>query len=264
MTMLLKKADLERELGLYLGWGPGKDGGAEAWDAEQTQLLKSFVDSGYSRFINTPPIPNGVHPGGHDWTFLRPVIQLQVPAGVTQTLLPDDFGGFTSPELTLVSDAQTSSSLTVKLGHELQLRIERQKYPSRTSRPLLAVVMPRKEQPQRFELQIYPIPDRSYTLQGSYNLVPEALSDSWPYAYGGITHRETLLESCLAVAEERWDRVTEGPHYLAFMRCLAASIRKDREMRPQWYGYDSDHSDRMHHHYWRDFPPIKVNGVVPL
>lgn len=258
MSMLLKKSDLWREVALQNGWGPGLADDGEEWDAEQQLLLKSFVDSGYARFISTPPI-QGVHPGGHEWTFLKPTMKLTAPSGVSSLRLPEDFNGFCSP-LTIIQT--NASNLPVRVGNDSLMAMERQRAPDRTGRPLLVNIRPRKENRQRFDLDLFPITDAEYVFSFAYHLVPEALTDAWPYAYGGAIHRETLLESCLAVAEERWDRVPEGPHFAAFMRCLAASIRKDRELKPQYYGYDKDDSDKMHTQ-WRDFPPISVNGAVP-
>jgi hypothetical protein len=221
-------------------------------------LLKGFVDSGYARFINTPEI-KGVHPGGYDWSFLKPKMRLLVPADTDRVKLPDDFQGFTG-DLTIEQD--TGSSLPVRIGNDSMIAMERQKAPTRTGRPLLAVIRTRKGDPARLDLDLWPKTDADYVLVGIYILSPEALTDKNPIAYGGAIHRETLLQSCLAVAEERWDRVENGPQFKAFERMLAASIRKDRDLKPLYYGYDDDKSDQLHHN-WKDFPPIKVNGAVP-
>ena len=55
--------------------------------------------------------------------------------------------------------------------------------------------------------------------------MPDYLSTPFPYAYGGAEHAETILESCLAVAELRLDDMA-GPHNQQFMARLAASISR--------------------------------------
>lgn len=257
-SLVLRKAELESQVATTLGWGPGEDFGGETWDAQTKALLKGFIDSGYARFINTPEI-KGVHPGGYDWSFLKPKMRLLAPADTERLMLPEDFHGFTG-ELTIEQD--TGSNLPIRLGNDSQMAMERQKAPTRTGRPLLAVIRTRKGDPAHYDLDLWPKTDAEYVLVGLYNLSPEALTDASPIAYGGAIHRETLLQSCLAVAEERWDRVNKGPQFNAFMMMLAASIRKDRELKPMYYGYDADKSDQLHH-AWKDFPPIKVNGAVP-
>lgn len=256
-SLVLKKSELESAVAVTLGWGPGADFGGEEWSAETKLLLKGFCDSGYARFISTPAI-KGVHPGGYDWSFLKPKMRLLVPADTDRVKLPDDLEGFTG-ELTIQQD--NGSALPIRIGHDTQLAMERQKAPTLTGRPLLAVVRTRKGDPGRYDLDLWPKTDAEYTLVGIYNLSPEALTDANPIAYGGAIHRETLLQSCLAVAEERWDRKNEGPQFQAFMRSLAASIRKDRDLKPLYYGYDGDDSDKRHS--WKEYPPIKVNGAVP-
>jgi hypothetical protein len=91
---------------------------------------------------------------------------------------------------------------------------------------------------QRWELLVYPTADIAYEFQVSYTLVPNVLTAQHPYPYGGPVHRETVLESCLAVAESRNDNIRpgEGPHYIAFMQQLQASVSHDRKFRPQTLG----------------------------
>ncbi len=78
-----------------------------------------------------------------------------------------------------------------------------------------------------------------------YYLLPDYLTTNYPYALGGMAHAETVLESCLAVMEERLDDITrgQGPHGIAFMGRLAASISMDRKSKAQTLGRNRDGSD---------------------
>lgn len=82
--------------------------------------------------------------------------------------------------------------------------------------------------PQGFELLTFPVPDRNYTLEIPYAVVPPELSEGAPYPLGGAAHSETILESCLAAAENRTDD-NLGIHKREFAEKLAASVVRDQQ-----------------------------------
>jgi hypothetical protein len=75
-----------------------------------------------------------------------------------------------------------------------------------------------------------------------YYVLPAMLTSGVPYPYGGATHAETILESCLAVAEQRLDD-SAAVHSSKYRMCLEASVMADRRHRPQLLGYNGDRSD---------------------
>tara|TARA_R110002110_G_scaffold93689_1_gene243565 strand:- start:243 stop:605 length:363 start_codon:yes stop_codon:yes gene_type:complete len=90
---------------------------------------------------------------------------------------------------------------------------------------------------------LYPKPDKAYTLSYRYHALPNQLTAANPYPMGGAAHAETILESCLAVAESRMDN-NAGIHAAAFQQRLAASIAFDTAMHtPEHMGYNGDGSD---------------------
>lgn len=93
---------------------------------------------------------------------------------------------------------------------------------------------------QRFFMNVFPPPDQDYTLRYRYNALPDHLSAETDYPLGGETHAETILESCLSVAEQRMDDEV-GLHTQAFAERLASSIMLDQKlMAPDTFGYNRD------------------------
>jgi hypothetical protein len=185
--------------------------------------------------------------------------------GTSVIPLPDDFGGFEG-YLTLSATA-SQVSWPIPLVSEARVRQQYAELPIAAGRPLIAGLQPIKGTTsvasQRFQLLIFPVADQEYTLSFQYYLLPDCLTPAYPYVYGGMAHAETVLESCLAIAEERFDDAS-GVHAQKFMERLVASISMDRKSKPQKLGYNGDRSDRhMGWHrdwlHWENL--VQVNGV---
>lgn len=114
---------------------------------------------------------------------------------------------------------------------------------------------------QRFELMTYATPDTTYVMYYRYLALADQLSGTALYALGGMLHGETILESCLAVAEEREDP-EKRTHRDAYGERLLASIELDRKRGPKNLGYMGDDSDLLrdrrdksrddHYAYWNN------------
>jgi hypothetical protein len=183
--------------------------------------------------------------------------------------LPDDYGGLEG-QITVAASGSTSLAwYPVDFMPIGRLYQQYAQFPVTTGRPQMCCQEPLKGTSgllgQQFRLKIWPVADQAYTIQFQYYLNPDALTGAFPYCYGGAQHAETILESCLAIAEERLDDTSEV-HGAKFKERLAASISKDRTQKPQKLGYNRDCSD---YRYWgRDgrFPDhvqawITVDGV---
>ena len=242
-TLSLNYNDLQAEVGSFLGWGMGNTPPYtdQAWTTFQLNRIVSAVKSGLRNFFF--PVPQQGAPV-YDWSFMRPVTTLTLSAGDATIPLPDDFGGFEG-EITLL----TSKGLlwhAIKLVNEGQVR-ERYTYsPNVTSRPQMAALQPLRgttaTQGTRWQLFVYPLPDMAYTLQFQYYVLSDFLDGAFPFPMGGMAHVETILESCLAVAEQRQDD-TPGVHTANFQARLLASIAADRRHKAQSLGYNGDRSD---------------------
>lgn len=266
-TLTLKLSDLLSQVGYFRGYGLGADKGDRAWTDRQELLLKQDVDSGLRRFYYPPPVPPATTP--HNWSFLKPVATLDIADGEQSVALPDDFGGFEG-EVTL-SDS-TSSSLVfasiplVGIGTIHKAYAE---FPEASGRPQMVALSPNKgtgtARSTRTDLWVFPETDADYTFQFQYYLLPAALTTAFPYYYGGMAHAETVLESCLLIAESRRDDVPLQAcvHFGTFMAQLAASVHVDSRNKPQLLGYNGDRSDgSLRRGYLRNFPGVTVNGVL--
>jgi hypothetical protein len=105
---------------------------------------------------------------------------------------------------------------------------------------------------QRFELYVWPTPSQVFTLSFKKLILPDALTSSFPYTYGGMAHSETLIASCLASAEIKLND-EKGVRFVEFIDNLKASIAVDRRNISPWLGYNSDRSVD---------PPIRRSRVI--
>lgn len=237
-TLSLDFSDIKAEVGAFLGWGRTESG----WSDDQADAVESVIKSGLRNFYYPAP-SQGV---SHEWSFLRPRATLVVPSGSAEVDLPDECGGIDGR----VYYAGTDTAIPCELPHtsEGQILSRRAEVPSMTARPTMCAVRPKTrttaDRGQRFELMLWPTSDAIYTITFQFNLLPDALTGIRPWPLGGMAHAETILESCLAVAESRLDD-TQGVHKAAFMERMAASITADRRMKPAFLGYNGDRSDRV-------------------
>lgn len=245
-TLSLGYQDLLAEVGSFLGWGRGAAFGETAWTSTQQAQLESVVRSGLRQFYYPPPVGGMAGEGPYDWSFLTPLATLTLPDAQATLTLPDDFGGVEG-RVTVSTPGGSGTSWwpldAVGLGTVIQNQAT---MPTTTGRPCVCCVEPTKGtaglQGQRFQLRVWPTPDQEYTLQLQYRVNPDALTAALPYVYGGGQHSETVLQSCLAVAEQRLDDA-RGVHQARWEERLLASIGLDRKLKPQKLGYNGDRSD---------------------
>jgi len=156
--------------------------------------------------------------------------------------LPDNFGtiegGFTF-------DKDDDRYTQIKVIGESTIRSYRQRdYGVGT--PKYAAIRPLASDGssgQRYEVTFERDPDSLYNLWYQYSVLSEMVSENNPYPLGGASHSETILESCLSIAEQRMED-NEGLHYKKFLERLAASVRYDRRSsNVEVLGYNSDNSD---------------------
>lgn len=261
-TLSLTYNDLAAEVGTFLGWGQGNTPPYvdPAWSTFQQQRIDSCVRSGLRNFYFPTPDPNGPV---YDWSFLKPTTTLTISQQSATMPMPDDFGGFEG-EITIVTTAGIFW-FGIQLVSEGQVREAYSRGPTFTGRPLMASLQPLKGTSatagQRWQLYVYPLPDQAYTFQFQYYVLADYLNTAFPYALGGMSHAETVLESCLAVAEQREDDMA-GVHTQNFQQRLMASIAADRRNKPQMLGYNRDRSDgpfRFSRNHWND--RITYQGV---
>lgn len=105
----------------------------------------------------------------------------------------------------------------------------------------------------RYELVLFPRPDATYQMSFRYLFVFPGLSDytgngesaTDTHPPGMAYHHETILASCLAVAEEYADS-PNGKHRENFKARIAASVSLDRKVAgTSYFGQNIDRSDTL-------------------
>jgi hypothetical protein len=158
--------------------------------------------------------------------------------------LPDDFGGLEGK----LTYEPNEGYYPITVTSEMAIRNLRQRVYSTgntSGRPYSAAVRPLitdGTDGQRFEIMLWPAVNAAYTLSYRYRVLMNLLDATNKYPYGGMVHGETIIESCLSIAEQRSDDEI-GLHYQKFMERLAASVGFDSKgTRPDNLGYNSDNS----------------------
>ena len=231
------------QVGHFLGWGfgaPSQNYNAyndTTWSAFQLSEVTFCVQSGISQFYFA-----------NEWTFLKPTTQIQIPAGVSVVQLPDDFGGFEGP-LTIAS-ALTPTSIYRPVPVILPGQIDHMYSvnPTATGPMSHASQQPIKGVTQvgatREQLYFYPISDQVYVANLRYYILADMLTGLAPYVYGGAQHAQTIMQSCLSIAEFRKDNEI-GPQNAKYAELLEVSKRADNRLKPQHFGRNKDTSDSL-------------------
>lgn len=254
-TLEAQFKDLQADVGYFLGYGRGPDFDDPDWTSDQQAAITRCVKGGLRNFYFC----------GTEWSFLRPAATLGLGSGSSHITLPDDFGG---ADGTIQFSAEDSSQVDelpfCPIGRVYRATAEN---PDQTGRPELACIEPIKgttpQSGQRFRIKVYPEADQDYTaVIPQYYLNPDFLTGTKPFAYGGAEHAETLLESCLAVAEKLMDDAATV-HALEFEKRLAVSRDLDRRKKPSYLGYNGSRQSVRRNRHQYDRNVAMWGGIEP-
>ncbi len=243
---------LMEDIGHWLGWQ------RSVWTGEQEATLQSIILSGARQFYWPPPLPGEAR--AHSWSFLRPVATLPTVATVEDYDLSADFGG-------LIGDLYFSEGDDVwhkiaEAGPGAILNYRQQEWEDAV--PQFFAIVPDTADgtaPQNWILQLWPAPDAVYTLKYRYQITPEAIDSTHAYHLGNAMHSETLLASCLAVAEMR-NRDGEATQQNYWLQRLAASVAHDRTFAPRHLGPYGDPRAGEDLPLTRRVLPVTYNSVL--
>jgi hypothetical protein len=114
---------------------------------------------------------------------------------------------------------------------------------------------------QRWYAVFDPTPDAAYDLEYSYKVEPGALTATNHHPLGGPEIGELILQSCLAVAEQRY-RDGPGIHTQVFLAKLQAAIANDAQsFSPDSLGGRS-HSDDCDDFHRQRIAYARYEGVL--
>lgn len=233
-SLALKYTDFFNEVKRFLGYG----GESASLTESQTEEVDAYVQAGVRQFYY-PPAINGVDPS-HEWSFMRPVGQATATIGSSTVLLPTSFGRLAgnvefSPELHIPAAVSCPEGLVM----------ERLAASDETGAPRLVAVRRKSgygANGQLCELVMFPIPDAAYLLTFRQESDGGKLSaTARPYPLGGARYSEVILESCLAIAEQRAND-ERGLHTEKFHSLLASAVMQDRKFSAHFYGPTSSSS----------------------
>ena len=216
---------------LQRGIGKAAQYGADfnTWDHAQERHVDDVIQRGLQQFYTPPPQPGGEgeQPVGHKWSFLRPTANLSFAASTDEYTLPPDFRSM-SGEMSYVSG---SGKRSLRKVTEEEIRSLISVDGTSTATPRYYAVRPIQTDSvaaQKREIVVYPSPNAAFTVTYRYSVEPKLLTPVANYPYGGVTHADTILASCLAKLHEDNEQYQQS--FSVFMQRLAASIDVDREV----------------------------------
>lgn len=244
--------ELRREIGRFLGIGRDPAG----WTADQVTDVEDILKAGLRQFYFPQEAGDS-----HRWSFLYPVTTLTTVSGTQTYNLPDDYGAIQG-RMTFPANSGICYR-PIQIVSEEMIREYAQRDTNNT-RPRCAAIRPKPfdgTSGQRWQILFWPVPDAAYTLSYRYQANPAQLSTDAPYPLGGMKHAETIIESCLSVAESRMNDEL-GIHSANYQRLLLASIQQDRmNHTPHTYGYNSDNESIYYDERPSDL--VTYNGYAP-
>lgn len=237
--LAVNKAYLQRLIGKELGYGPN----AAMWNHTQASHVELALETGLRKFYVPTVLPGERF--SHEWKFLKPIGTVTTNDDVYTYDLPSGFVSFEGP----ITFAPGEGTLYPGLQIVPEGRIRRWLANSTgTGRPQYAATrvkpLDKGAGGTHWEIMFYPPPDDAYELSFAYSVNPGDLENEATLPYGGQQHAQTLIEACLAAAEEQKD-IVNGPHAGKFLECLRTSVSLDKRAAcPETLGVSRDDSDR--------------------
>lgn len=209
--------DIRKEVGHLRGFRRV----SENWSAEQIEEIAAVIKKGLNKFYTG---------ASYEWSFLAPLTTLTILDGTSELLLPTEFG-FLMGDI-YFDGSEGGCPLIVE--NEPKVLRRRQQDENATGRPLYAFtysIRPGETHGQRQKLAYWPTADDDYTITLRYSVLPDALSPTNKYPWGGQAHSDTILEACLAASEQMDGEL--GIHTQLYMVALEASKDFDRNVKAQ-------------------------------
>lgn len=220
-TLSISYADLLIEVGGFLGYGVD----STAWNAAKLAEVDRYIQSGIRNFYYPP--------AGYEWSFLNPSTTIATAVGDDAMDLPDALSRITG-NLHFAAALNCTPVTLVSEGQMMALKART----TTNAKPKCAAIRSKVSDGaggQRLEIVYWPTPDAIYTLTYRYEAYSGKLTTLKPYPLGGMKHSELIIESCLAVAEQRGND-ERGAHTERFAEMLAAGIEIDKKMGARFFG----------------------------
>jgi len=227
-SLQLTFGDYYKQISRYLGLGSSPTG-------DDLTLVKDLFHKAYARVL----YPVNTKGKKHTWSFLKPVAILNTQSGVSDYLLPTDFGTLKTP-FTYPSDYEGDRLAEKTVAHILSLRTGNQSNEDPTCFAIQAIQD--SSVGQRYKVMFWPVPASEITLNYQYLSDPPKLVNDADYPVGGVLIRSALEQMCLAMAELQENEIS-GPQSVEASRLLFEAIAADVDKAPDSLGYCGDGSE---------------------
>ncbi len=227
---------LRNIVGEFLGYGRAID----AWSVDATDQVDYCIQRGYTQFLFPPPI-DGRNKRSHRWRFLKPLMTVDIVAGQNVYPLRPDFTRLVGPLTYATEDTGYRTLSQASIGQILDFR-QRIDGDVTADWPTHYATQPQDHKgvdQQRWEMHLWPDPSTSLTLTAPIAINPLPLSEKLPHHYGDAFHGDTILESCLSIAEQYLDD-NAGVHTAKWKERLIASVDHDSRNAPKTLGYNGN------------------------
>ncbi len=212
----------------YLGTGSSPTG-------TNLTRAKDIVYRGYMKFL-MPVTPKDEEI--YIWSWLRQPWKITMEPNKWEYPLPLDFDRFyrrlqfDAEETSLINMTQTSEREIMRSRNLLEFNSYPQKYALRTAK------YDRKVGSVK-ELIVYPTPTARTIINSTYVMTPEKPTGDDHFFIGGPMESETILQCCIAVAENEQDERI-GVETKKAIDLIQALIRKDKGVAPDTVGVMRD------------------------
>ena len=240
-TLTLTFDDIANEVAIMLGMARTRALRSDDEDADVDQC----VHDGYMQFLTPPWEDAGLIP--RKWTFLRLDTTLTMTADEETSDCPEDFACLLAHTLHY-TDSDTGPFHGIKVRSGDEIRSYYQEDDDYSDDPAWCVVRPKAftaATGQRYEVRWYPVTDTAHVVSFPYLAIP-AEGSSTNYMQGGALHTQTLVASCRAVAERKFNDEV-GKEWIHFLSCLRASHDLDSSNSPTNLGNYRDYGPPDRH-----------------
>ena len=257
----VNKAYLKRLIGRALDFGPNP----ATWNHSEASQVDLALETGLRKFYVPMVLPGERH--SWNWKFLKPIGTVTTNDDVYTYDLPSGYVSLEGPITFTPGEGTLYPGLEIVPEHRIRKWLAdstgagRPQYAATRVKPI-----DKAAGGTSWEILFYPPPDDTYELSFSYSVNPIAMDNEATLPYGGQQHAQTLIEACLAAAEEQNGQVN-GPHAVKYLECLQTSVSIDKRSNcPESIGYNRDRSDRPHDEWidGRDYlaqSNVTYNGV---
>lgn len=262
VTTSVTKVELERVVAQHAGFAIFDSNDVLLTSADRTNQENYRIEESLKGGIGL------IAESGWDFSFLRPIALITLASGASTVDLPSDFSWLIGDVIPYEAAATRCRFPIRPAGDVYALESES---PTMTGPPQVGCVDAVRgtgpNQSNRFQLKVFPVADQAYPLRIQYSLIQNAMTDSFPYAYGCGQHPQLLKAAVIAAYEMRYDKPNTDC-WMMFQQLLQAAVTADKRRKASNAGQNIDTSDYEEHLYgdrsqYRSWGTISINGNVP-